>query len=198
MEGLGAHAAAEAEVPARIDDSPVVKAAVALSLSIFLIFSIYGATWYFTTSAITDRVLYYLSAFSPFFVAWGLGLSLPRLRLTSYALLGLIAGTFGLALRLLVFGHYNAGEIDPTAKSLLFIYAISGILSFVTGGALGERMRGRNASGKSEFISSAVNRLLRDPQSRAQVTTVIQALAPILGIILNAIFIAIGYAPKHN
>jgi len=195
IDHLGSGETGKAESLTRLPNSTVIKPAIALILSILLESGFYWASWYFDTSPAVDKSLYFFSVCAPFFVACGLGLSLPRIRPTSYALLGLMAGFLGFSLRLLIYGLYNNPQLDPMLRSLFFIYVTSGVLSFVTGGAIGERFTSKAIPRKSSnVIFALVKGLVRDPQSAAEVTTIIQALAPIVGIVLNAILVASHYS----
>ena len=173
----------------------VVKCAVALASSIFLAFVFCWTSWTFETSPLDDQFLNFMSGFVPFFAAIGLGFSLPRLQHLSYALLGALAGFVGFIQVLLLHSAYSSGQLSPRPILLLCTYLLSGIMSFLAGGSIGERIRGRAVYQKpSGPVSTLIKRLLRDPATAAQVTTVIQTIAPILLTILNAIFMAAGLA----
>jgi len=135
-----------------------------------------------------------MSGFAPFFVAIGLGLSLPHLRGLAYALLGAFAGFVGVIQVFLLYSVYDKGELNPNARVLFFVYVISGAISFLAGGLIGERIMGGTAPRKLTQPSSLALRLTRNPDVAVQATMVIKELAPILLTILNAVFVAKGLA----
>jgi hypothetical protein len=119
-----------------------------------------------------DLVLQSLSIGSPFIASVGLGILLSRARRSAYLLLGLIAGLAGYSQMLLLYalGRIHEAFADAIApfdvvgwpKShadairhlsyvsalpkhwywSLILYSISGSLLFLSGGVLGERLRG--------------------------------------------------------
>lgn len=182
---------------ALISSSAIVKCSIALTASIALAFAFCWISWAFNTSSFEDKVLNFMSGFVPFFAAIGLGYSRPRMRLFSYAPLGALAGYAGYVQVILIHSMYRGGAINPKPVLLFFVYVASGIMSFVAGGPIGERMTGRKESrGAPDNGSAVIRRILRDPQKAAQVTTIIQTVGPILLTILNAIFVAVGLAKK--
>jgi hypothetical protein len=187
--------AAKPENSALMPDSVAIKCSVALASSVFLAFSFCWIGWHFKTSQLDDKCLNFMSGFVPFFIAIGLGWFLPGLRHLSYTFLGLLAGGLGFIQVLLVHSVFNNGQLNPNAKLLSVIYITSGVMSFLAGGTIGARARGKAVpKATSGSISPTIGWLLRDTQAAAQVTTLAQTFAPIMLSILNAIFVAVGVA----
>ena len=183
--------------PAVISNSVVGKCVLALFSSIFLAFAFCWISWTPYSSRLDDKFLNFMSGFVPFFAAIGLGLSIPNFPRFSYALLGGLAGFGGVIEVFLLHSVYSdhPGQINPNATLLFFTYVTSGIISFLAGGSIGERLSGAFISGKpNQLISSAVKQLLRDPKAADRITAIIQTLAPILLAVLNAVLVAFGLA----
>ena len=136
---------------APIEIAPVV----ALCISIFLATALYWISWQEFASAAPDWVWRTLSIASPFFAAFGLAMCGRPLRISTYALIGSIAGAGGGAQYLLNFdlGVLQTAIGNPDADSLQYLppswqmsfvlYAVSGIFFFLSGGSFGEMLRRR-------------------------------------------------------
>lgn len=139
---------------------------IALCASIFMATAFYWISWQGFAGSNFDWLWHSLSIGSPFFAAFGLGLSGPRLRLSAHALLGAVAGAAGGAQYLLL---YTLGSLQSAVESpqnsssefsppywqaSLVLYALSGILFFLSGGSFGEMLRHghRPKSQRSELI----------------------------------------------
>jgi hypothetical protein len=126
---------------------------IALASSIFLAGMFYWISWQDFAGIRFDWLWQFLAISSPFLAAFGLGMSRLRIRFTSYALLGLIAGAAGGAQFLLIYAlgavqsavRYNypppLALYPPHPKLLFAAYLLSGILLFPTGGELGRLLR---------------------------------------------------------
>jgi hypothetical protein len=135
---------------------------IALASSIFLAGMFYWISWQDFAGNRFDWLWQFLAISSPFLAALGLGMSRLRIRFTSYALLGLIAGAAGGAQFLLIYAlgavqsavRYNypppLALYPPHPKLLFAAYLLSGILLFPSGGELGRLMRyGNRSDGQS-------------------------------------------------
>jgi hypothetical protein len=170
-----------------IPNSVVAKSVVALSLSIFMAFAIYWVSWGLPTHDTADTILNFFSAFCPFFAAMWLGYSRPRLKYVAYALLGVFAGFFGIVMVVLVYSTWNQGKLNPNAKVLFLIYTLTGILCFIGGGYIGERLRGDKIREQFESPTPRVKRSLFDnPQVIPLIKTVLSFVVPILVAIISA------------
>ena len=140
---------------------------IALCVSIFLATAFYWISWQGFAGSDFDWLWHSLSIGSPFFAAFGLGLCGPRLRLSAYTLLGAVAGAAGGAQYLLLFAlgslqsavespQNSPSEYSPPYwQASLILYALSGILFFLSGGSFGELLRRGHLpkSQRSERIS---------------------------------------------
>lgn len=178
-----------------IPNSVVAKCVLALALSAFLAFVFCWISWKFDTSPIDDIFLNFMSGFVPFFVAIGVGMSSPRFRHSSIALLGLLSGAFSFVEVLLIHSIYNKGQLNPYPKILFLKYIVSGAVSFIAGGSLGARIGGKPQP-SSKVLSPAINSIFRNKEAAGQLTTIIQTVGPILLAILNAVFVAFGLTKK--
>jgi len=125
-------------------DPVIMRCLIALAASVLLASFFSWVTWPFETSAIDDKVLNFMSGFVPFFAAIGLGRSVKRLGWSSYAILGLLAGSLGFSQVALHYSTHNEGRLNPDFWLLAVVYSGSGILSFLAGGILGQRMKGED------------------------------------------------------
>lgn len=172
-------------------DQVILKCLIALAASVLFASFFSWVTWPFETSEIEDKVLNFMSGFVPFFAAIALGRSVPRLGWLSSAILGLLAGSLGFSQVALHYSTHNEGRLNPDFRLLAVVYTGSGIVSFLTGGVLGQRMkRGPGPSAPSSKMTRTLGQLIGSPES----AKTIELLAPIVGAILNAIFVAVGLA----
>ena len=111
--------------------------------------------------------------------------------------MGAVAGYIGYVQVLLLHSVYSGGVVNPNSRLLFAVYVTSGVVSFIAGGAIGQRAKGKPAGqAAANHASEWMGRIFRDPQSSAQATTIIQTAGPILLAILNATFVAVGLAKK--
>jgi len=132
-------------IDSRLEDTargPVDKELMAVALSTLMAVMFCWVTWAYPDTAVTrvfDKILNFLSVASPFFAALWLGWSLPRLRLSTYPILGVLPGFLGFVAWFLF--HTANGGPPSNWQSNLFVYASSS-LWFLAGGAIGARIRG--------------------------------------------------------
>jgi len=171
-----------------------LKSAAAVAVTIFLETFFYWATWHFHTNVPEDRGFYFLSVLvAPFVAAIGLGLTLPRLRSSVYALLGLLTGLAGFAQAILVFAHERPGVLNPEANSLLVVYVVSGLLSYLSGGPIGEWIKTRNVPQQTnKLVLTLLEHLLDDPDKAVHIAKTIKAWGAILLALANAVFVVLA------
>jgi len=175
-----------------VPNSTAVKCAIAVAASVLLAFGFSWAGWNYETSPLDDRLLNFITDFVPFFAALGLGLSLPRLKALSYALLGAFTGIVVFVQMTLLDCLNRQGQLDAGWRTTFFIYVISGTMSFLAGGYIGEHIRGTSIRQPAKQPHAVAIWLARDPDAANQLTNFVKALAPILLAILNAMLLANG------
>jgi len=169
----------------------VAKCAIALAGGTVSAFLLCWISWTYETSPVDDKILNFMSLFVLFFAAMGLGLSRPGLKGAAYTLLGAFAG-FVVFLQMTLLDCINrGGQLDPDAKLLLFIYVLSGAMSFLAGGFIGEQIRGKTLPPAKASIS-LVSWFVRNPGAAEQAATFLKAAAPILVAFLNVMLTARG------
>jgi hypothetical protein len=123
---------------------PVDKALVAVASSICLAVIFCWVTWIYPDTPFTQilsKIFNFLSVASPFFASLWLGWSLPRLRRSTFAMLGLLPGFIGFVAWFLLKTIFQSKYPRYWALNL-FAYVASAALWFVAGGAIGARIRG--------------------------------------------------------
>jgi hypothetical protein len=170
---------------------PIIECMIAVAASVLLASFFSWVTWRFKTPPIDDKVLNFMSGFVPFFVAIALGRSVPRLGWSSYAIIGLLAGSLGFTQVALHYSTHNQGRLNPDFRLLALIYSGSGIVSFITGGIFGRRMRGEAPpSAPANKVTQTLEQLIGSPEA----AKAIESMVPIIGVLLNAVLVAIGLA----
>jgi hypothetical protein len=169
---------------------------IALASSILLSGMFYWISWQDFAGNRFDWLWLSLAISSPFLAALCLGMSRLRIRFTSYALMGLIAGAAGGVQLLLIYAlgavqsavryNYPTLSLYPPHSRLLFVtYLLSGILLFPSGGEFGRLMRyGNRSDGQSA----------ENPEKNERRMKLLATLAPyvvaLLGF-LGPIFVAV-------
>jgi hypothetical protein len=171
-----------------------ITSVAAVAVTIFLETLFYWATWRLDTNVPEDRGFYFLSVLvAPFVAAIGLGFTLPRLRSGVYALLGLLTGLAGFAQAILVFAHERPGVLNPEANSLLVVYVVSGLFSYLSGGPIGEWIKTRNVpQHTNKLVLTLLEHLLDDPDKAVHIAKTIKAWGAILLALANAVFVALA------
>jgi hypothetical protein len=174
-------------------NSTALNCIAALGLSVLLALGFCWITWAFETSTVDDKFLNFMSGFVPFFAAIGLGARGPEIRRYIYALIGLLAGALGFSQVLLLHSIYRNGQMNPRPLLLFVVYTLSGVLSFLAGGVIGERRTKGTPKKTVKSTPRVMGAILKDPQAAELATTVIRwVAAPILLTVVNAVLLALG------
>lgn len=167
-----------------LSQSIIKNACFALGFSVFLAFSLYWLTWTLHTSPVEDKIMNFFSGFAPFFAALLLGRYSPRISRLAYAILGLFAGFFGYVAMLLVYATNNQGKLNPDPIILFFTYTLTGIVSFLGAGYLGERLGGKYV--QKQPVSQETKGWI-DLKSLTQLTKTLSVVGPILSGMLSIV-----------
>jgi len=171
---------------------PILKSTIGVLCSGALAFLFCWITWNFRTSEIDDKVLNFMSGFAPFFAAVALGRWAPQIRYISFAILGISAGSVGILEVTMLHSIYNAGLVNPNLRNLIFIYVISGGLSFVAGGAIGKRLSGDTRRDSEGLLGQSIRHFVRDEEGAERILRLIENYGPAIATLLNITLLAMG------
>jgi hypothetical protein len=85
------------------------------------------------------------------------------------------------------------GVLNPEANSLLVVYVVSGLFSYLSGGPIGEWIKTRNVpQHTNKLVLTLLEHLLDDPDKAVHIAKTIKAWGAILLALANAVFVALA------